>query len=273
MRRETFQTPKPLTLDIRNTSGQIEVDTAETDETVVELEPLRDNEGSRTAVEEARVELKGDRLVVDVGDRSFFGLTINVNRDVRVSVRAPEGSSVTASGAAADMELRGRLGALEVKTASGDVAVGEVGKDARAKTASGDVAIDRIAGKLMLVSASGDVAVGAVDGAVEIRAASGDVSIGTAGSGVTVQTASGDQKVDSVAQGRVELKSASGDIRVGVRRGSRAWLDVRSISGDAESELAVGEAVEDEEGPFVEITATSMSGDIRIARASESARA
>jgi hypothetical protein len=65
----------------------------------------------------------------------------------------------------------------------------------------------------------------------------------------------------------VELKSASGDIRVGIRRGSRVWLDVRSLSGDADSELDVGDAPVDEEGPLVELTAMSMSGDIRVGRA------
>jgi hypothetical protein len=273
VRRETFQTPKPPTLEISNTSGRIEVETAETDETVVELEPLRDNEGSHAAVEEARVELRGSRLVVDVGDRSFFGLTININRDVRVTVRAPHGSSVAATGASADIDLRGRLGSLEAKTASGDLRAEDIAGDARVKSASGDVAIARIGGGANVQSASGDVAIKELGGDGQIRTASGDVNVGEAGGGVALVTASGDQRLGSVTAGRVELKSASGDILVGVRRGSRAWLDVRSISGDAESELPVGETVDDEEGPFVEITATSMSGDIRVARASETAHA
>ena len=37
MRRETFETPGPLTLDVRVPSGDIDLETAEGTETIVEL--------------------------------------------------------------------------------------------------------------------------------------------------------------------------------------------------------------------------------------------
>ena len=273
MRRETFHTPEPLTVEVRNASGRIEIETVDGDETVVELEPLRDSDASQRAVEEATVELRGARLVVDVEDRSFFGLTLNVNREVRVSVRAPHGASVVVAAASADAELRGRFGYVEAKTASGDLAVERVDGDARVKSASGDVALREVGGALQVQSASGDVAVGKVGGEARIRTASGDVGVGEAGASVDVHTASGDQRLDVVSQGRVELKSASGDLTVGIRRGTRAWLDVRSISGETESELDVADPPVDDEGPLVEVAATTMSGDIRIERAAATASA
>ena len=267
MRRETFKAPESLTVDIRNASGEIDVEATETDEAVVDLEPLRDNDASHRAVEEATVELRGSRLVVDVEDRSFFGLSLNVNRDVRVAVRVPRGTAAVVSGASADIDLRGPLGATQVKTASGDVDGERVEGDLRVKSASGDVEVAYVSGPADVQSASGDVSLARVDGDARVRTASGDVEIADARAGVNVQTASGDLKIEAVSQGRVELKSASGDIRVGIRRGSRVWLDVRSLSGDAESELDVGDAPVDEEGPLVELTAMSMSGDIRVGRA------
>jgi hypothetical protein len=273
VRRETFKAPDSLTVDISNASGRIEVEAAETDEAVVDLEPLRDNDASHRAVEEATVELRGSRLVVDVEDRSFFGLSLNANRDVRVAVRVPRGTSVVANGAAADIDLRGPLGATQVKTASGDGEGETIEGDLRVKSASADVEVAHVSGAADVQSASGDVSLARVDGDVRIRTASGDVEIGDARRGVNVQTASGDQALAAVAQGRVDLKSASGDIRVGIRRGSRVWLDVRSLSGDAESELDVADAPGDEEGPLVELTAMSMSGDIRIERAEAASQA
>ena len=66
-------------------------------------------------------------------------------------------------------------------------------------------------------------------------------------------------------EGKVELKSVSGDMLVGVRRGSRVWMDVKTVTGDARSELDSGD--DDGEGPLVELKATAMSGDIKIVRA------
>jgi hypothetical protein len=88
-----------------------------------------------------------------------------------------------------------------------------------------------------------------------------------------VQTASGDQQIDAVVRGQVTLQSASGDMSVGVRRGSRLAVDARSMSGDTSSEIDLDEfdaretgEVGDEE-PLVELRATTMSGDIHVARA------
>jgi hypothetical protein len=77
-----------------------------------------------------------------------------------------------------------------------------------------------------------------------------------------------------VQEGTVAVNSASGDVEVGVRRGARAYLDCSTVSGDARSDL---EPMDDEPedgaaedgGPFVEIRARTMSGDIRITRAQE----
>jgi hypothetical protein len=65
------------------------------------------------------------------------------------------------------------------------------------------------------------------------------------------------------------VNSASGDVAIGVRRGSRAHLDCTTVSGDARSELELSGDEPDGEGPFVEIRARTVSGDIRITRAQE----
>ena len=82
-----------------------------------------------------------------------------------------------------------------------------------------------------------------------------------------MQTASGDQEVGSVSEGQITLQSASGDIEVGVKKGSKLFIDARSMSGETSSDLEVGEAPPEGEGPLVELRATAMSGDIRIRRA------
>ena len=68
-------------------------------------------------------------------------------------------------------------------------------------------------------------------------------------------------------EGEVTLQTASGDIQVGIKQGSKLWIDARSMSGDTSSELELGDAPTDGEGPLVEVRATAMSGDITVKRA------
>jgi DUF4097 and DUF4098 domain-containing protein YvlB len=139
--------------------------------------------------------------------------------------------------------------------------------DAVVKSSSGDVSVREAGGDAVIATASGDVDLGRVGGEAQVRSASGDVLISEAGTAVTVQTASGDQQVDCATEGSVVLQSASGDMSVGIRRGSRLWVDARSVSGETSSELDVSDAPVDDDGPLVEVRATAMSGDIRILRA------
>lgn len=236
MRRETFAAPGPLRLDLSLPAGEIELDAAPVAEAVVELELVR---GSEAAVEEARVELRGDALVVKVD---------HPQAEVRLRLQVPEGSALQAKTASGDVRARGRLGDAEVKSASGDVKLDAVGS-LEAKLASGDLEVAQVAGE------------------ARVDSASGDVDLGEAAAGVNVRTASGDQQVGSVVEGKIDLSAASGDIRVGIKRGSRLWVDARSMSGEVSSELEVGEDVPGDDGPLVELQVTAMSGDIQVVRA------
>lgn len=276
MRTETFQTARPLVLDVRLPRGDVEVETGETAETTVVLEGS--SERALRQIGESRIELvdRGDHdeLVVDCDTedigfrRGRLRLSISFDRHdaVRVRIRAPHGATLKAQTASADVRAEGRYGAVDVRTASGDVAVGEAERDVEVKVASGDIRVERVGGSLRLNSAAGDIRSGAVGGNVEIHTAAGDVHVEEAGGSVNVKSASGDVRVGSVTQGKVDLKSLSGDLLVGVRRGSRVWLDVKTVTGDARSELDSG-GEDDGDGPLVELKATAMSGDIRIVRA------
>jgi DUF4097 and DUF4098 domain-containing protein YvlB len=272
VRRETFSTPEPIRLDLRVPAGEVVVVAGETAETSVELEPLGGQE-SRTAVEEARLELHDGVLVVDVPDQRVLRFLMR-GPEVRLTVRCPHGCDLEVGVASADVRASGRFASAEIESASGDVSLGEVDGNANVKSASGDLELGRIGGALSAQAASGDIEVEHVAGEAKARSASGDVSIALADASLTVQTASGDQRIGSVSSGQVSLRSASGDLWVGIRRGSAVWVDASSMSGDTTSELDVGAAAppaEGDEGPLVELRAQSMSGDIHVARAAAGA--
>jgi DUF4097 and DUF4098 domain-containing protein YvlB len=286
MRTETFDTPGEVGLDIRLGAGEIRLETGEAEQTTVELEPLRDNDASREAVENARVEVRehGGRheVVIDVRGR---GRSILRHTEVLVAVSCPHGTSVESKTGSADVEGRGRFGSVEVETGSGDVELGEVAEDARIDAASGDVQVAAVGGNARINtasgdvqirsigrdakinSASGDVIISEVGGELSVNSASGDVLVREARSSVSVNTASGDQQLGSVSIGRVELKSASGDLKVGIAEGSLLHVDARSRSGEVRSELPVSDLPPEGDGPTVELRANTMSGDITVARA------
>jgi DUF4097 and DUF4098 domain-containing protein YvlB len=271
MRRETFETPGELTLDIRVPAGRIEIETVDAATTEVELDARGGSDQVRELIEDARIELRevpgGHELTVDVEERRGMGFGFLRKLDVRLIIRAPEGASVRSETASADLRGRGRFGSLQAKAASGDIDFDEVGGGVSVEAASGDVRVSAVHGDADISTASGDVKLGRVEGKLSARAASGDVSLDEAGSGVEVRTASGDQRIGAVAAGSVNLQSMSGDIKVGIRQGSNLWVDARAMSGDLSSELALGDEPPSEDAPLVELRANSMSGDIDVVRA------
>jgi DUF4097 and DUF4098 domain-containing protein YvlB len=286
MRTETFKTPGAVRLDIRNGAGEVRIDAgASQDETVVTLEPLRDNESSIESVQTARVELHeradGQDVVIDVRGRSkwFRGA------EVLIAVTCPLEPTVEVKTGSADIEGRGLFKRIDVETGSGDVQFTDISGDAEVSAASGDVQISLVGGEARLNTASGDIQVGMIGADGRVNSASGDVMIRTAGGrfeantasgdiqvkealgSVSANTASGDQQIGSVFQDSVNLRSASGDIRVGIKEGSRLFVDARSRSGDVASELPVSDVPPEGEAPLIELRANTMSGDITIHRA------
>jgi DUF4097 and DUF4098 domain-containing protein YvlB len=243
-------TPGRLALDVTIPAGRVEIQTAATETTTVEITPARPGEAGDAAAEAARVELHEDAggasLTIDVPRRSrFFGWN---EAELNVRVRCPDGAGVAVRTASADVEVRGSVGSADVKTASGDVALAAVFGDAVVKTASGDIEV------------------GAVEGKTSLKTMSGDIALAAAAGPVTLHTMSGDVRVDGLERGAVELRTMSGDIVASVRAGASVWIDASSKSGRVGSELAVSDAAPAGGGVDVEIRASSMSGDIDLRR-------
>jgi Toastrack DUF4097 len=271
LRRESFHTPGRLTLELQMPSGEIEVETRDdSEETVVELLAASGRDEVQRAIEEARIELRprgdGNAVVVEVKHRGRWGGLLG-GGDITMRIVCPADADVEVSTASADVSLRGRYGGLRCQTASGDVRVDDVFGRVEVKGASSDVDFDTIGDDASISTASGDISIRKLHGEGMLRSASGDVTVDHAADSVTIQTASGDQRVNSAQAGRITLQSASGDQEVYVERNTRVHLDVRTMSGDASSDLDVSDSLPGDEPTLLEIRATSMSGDIHIGRA------
>lgn len=265
--RFDFETPGHVRLDLRVPDGTIALETGTFESTTVELSGADEDELAKLARVELRETGDGYVVLVDLQKERGSGWRFLLKQGIRLDVRAPQGCDVRLSTGSADMTCDGPIGRLDAQTGSGDLSFGEIGGDVDVKAGSGDITLGRIGGRANIQAASGDIELEGVAGPAKIRAASGDVQVSEASQELTVQTASGDQEIGSVAAGSVTLQSASGDIEVGVRRGVRVWLDAKSLSGEASSDLELTDVSVDEEGPLVELRATAMSGDIRVTRA------
>ena len=276
MRTETFPTPRQLAVTVKLPRGQVSVETADVQETTVVL----DGSGERAKEQIERSEIafsdRGDHdeLVIDAEPEDFgwsagrikLSISLGSRHDkISVRLRVPHGTKLKTETGSGDVHAKGRYSDVEARTGAGDISIDEVERDAAVKVASGDVRISSVGGKLQAQTAAGDLKVGAVGGSAEVKTAAGDISLDEVGGSATVHSASGDLRLGAVTEGKVELKSVSGDMLVGVRRGSRVWMDVKTITGDARSDLDAGD--DDGDGPLVELKATAMSGDIRIVRA------
>lgn len=265
--QKSFDVAGPVQLEVRLAAGEIGVDP--TLDGRVEVELVAHDEESQRLVDDARVELHGDHLLVDVPNRRGgfnFGLVFG-RTGITCRVRCPHESTLNARTKSADVRAHGTIGSLVVQTASGDVEADLVTGNVNVKGASGDIAIREVGGSVSIQTASGDVDLGIVRGAVNVSSASGDIAIEEAYGNVSASTVSGDQDHLAVMTGSVSAHSVSGDVTIGVRRGSRAWLDCNTVSGDTSSELELSPDVPEGDGPLVEIRAKTVSGDIRILRA------
>ncbi len=267
--QKTFEVQGPVELDLRLASGEIEVDP--TADGRVEIDLIAHDEESQRLVDDARIELSphGHRptIVVDVPQKRGFSINLFGRGGIECRIRCPHDSGLSVRTKSADVSARGTLGGLNVATASGDIDVDRVSGGASVKSASSDFSAREIAGGVSIQTASGDIDISVARGPINVTSVSGDISIGEAYDNVNANSVSGDQDHGAVMQGVVAAHSVSGDVTIAVRRGSKAFLDCTTVSGDTTSELELTSDAPAGEGPLVEIRAKTVSGDIRITRA------
>ena len=272
---QVFETPGSVSLQIRLPSGRVVVTTADEPRTTVNVS--RRGSDAVDDVEVLASERAGGHLItIEQRERIRFGpIQISWGGDVEVEVTCPPGSNLDFSGASAGIRVDGDLGEVSVKTASGDVKLGDVAQRLQAKTASGDISVGEIGAGGQVVTVSGDVELAGFSGELVSRTVSGDVEIGYVRGPIAINTTSGDTTLRAVSafeDGDVRIQTVSGDVRIGVGRGTRVWIEAVSVSGDLESDLGLEDqpgAAEDSSRPVVPLHVKTVSGDVRIGRAAE----
>jgi DUF4097 and DUF4098 domain-containing protein YvlB len=263
----SFDTPGHVALRVTVPGGEVTIDTGDEPRVEIELVALRDNDATHQLIAETRVE-KVDRggtheILVEAPKRA--GSFIGRGPKIGVRIRCPHESDLVLRSSSADLAVRGALGAVEVKSASGDVSLQDVAS-LDAATASGDTEVRDVAGVLTVKTASGDVSVRRCSGALSVNLVSGDLLVAEASAGFSVNTVSGDVEVRAAGGGDMRVQAVSGDVHIGVKPGERLYIDASSVSGTMSSELDLEESPS-VEGPAVALRARTVSGDVQITRA------
>lgn len=173
---------------------------------------------------------------------------------VDLVVEVPEGVGAEIDVRSGDVNVVDLNGDLDVRLASGDLAVGAHRGRVRAAVRSGDVAITEADGLDARVQ-SGDLEVGQVRGAADIQVASGDVSVKECRGDFDAAIRSGDLEAVVTGAASARAKVMSGDAEItfpSLAAGARVALEV--LAGDVDVRL----------GPGIQATvrAQALSGDI-----------
>jgi DUF4097 and DUF4098 domain-containing protein YvlB len=276
----SFDTPEAISVTARVEAGSIQFAAGDRPDTVVEVRP-RDPEKDLDvrAADQTEVTYANGALTIRTPKGNLFGRTGVVD----VTVELPTGSRIDMTGAWTQVLGEGRLGAVRVKTSSGDarfdttgpltltashgsITVDRVEGAAEITTSSGSMRVGFVDGPAVLKNSHGTTTVGAATGELRVNGANGDIEIRRAEDSVTATTAHGTVRVDEIARGTVQLETAYGAIEVGVREGTAAWLDVSSGSGQVRNALTVSDAPGKTEDT-VEVRARTKYGTIDIRRA------
>src|SRR5262245_59564764 len=160
MKEQRFHTPAPLTLRVDIPAGDVEIRTADGEESTVVLE------GDERVVEQVVVTLTGDTLSVSYRSTRIFGISMfggwlgGGGGQLRVRATVPHGVDARLTVASADVRIEGQVRALDVTGASGDLTVaGAVAGAATVRTVSGKVRIEAVEGSFACQTVSGRVEV------------------------------------------------------------------------------------------------------------------
>lgn len=223
-----------------------------------------------TAGQSGAVSVSVDSSSPDALDITQVGDSITIRarrrgRSARLAIDVPVGTDVNVKGASLDVVARGALGALRVRSASGDVSADDVVR-ADVTLASGDTRFEIVRDGADFRATSGDITLGRVGGRLSASLASGDLRVDEWGGDGDIETASGDVNIRRYTGASVGVRSVSGDVRLGLPSGIRVEPEISTLSGKVTLPTSAGTTDGGERRP-VRVRLRTVSGDIRIERA------
>jgi hypothetical protein len=256
----TFLTPEPITVEIRNASGDIRIDLADVTTTTVDViasaaHPLGFLDD---VIRAAKTQFAGDRRAFAGGgkgrfDESFDGGAAAEDPADRVRVDLRESAANSGSSSSTlivdtdpardgwkssfTVHVTAPSGSgIRIQSQSADVVVTGRADRLETRTASGDVSVAEVDARSVVQTASGDVRVTSTADC-DVRTASGDIEVGNVSKEAILHSTSGDIRLDA-ATGNISARAVSGDVRV--LDASTGRTEIITVSGDVEVGIHAG---------------------------------
>ena len=255
-RRESFVASGPILANVNSKSGDVNVRTAGGSSVEV---TLRANASNAHLLDLAEVHFNESTGTLEVRTRDGEGPGKKMERgswfsfgnsDLDVEIVIPVDSAVEVTTVSGDTTFEGSLDDIGVTSVSGDVRLDANVNAAEVKTASGDVDARRVHDSL------------------RCRTASGDVSCESSAQKTDISSASGDVRVTAEQPGELSIKVVSGDVLVRVARGLAVDINGNTVSGDMGTNIDLDGAGDGDVGDELSIKVSTVSGDVRIDKAS-----
>lgn len=249
-REETFAVGQHVELDVELTSGTVVLRAGES--------------GSvRVSVDSSNADL------FDVTQHSD-GIAVRQRRrsNARIFIDAPIGTDASVKGTSVDLNARGALGTLRMRTTSGRIDGDDVVR-VDASSVSGDVRFDLVRQTASLTSKSGSIDVRHVGGRFNAITSSGDISVGSCSGDIESVTVSGDIQIGRCDGSNIDARSVSGTISLGLPSGIRVDPNLSTLSGKVSlpKPAAAPSLDPTTDRRSVRVRLHSISGDLRIERA------
>jgi DUF4097 and DUF4098 domain-containing protein YvlB len=177
-----------------------------------------------------------------------------------IELRCPAGTDLVIGTLSGRVEVKGRAGAVVISTASGSIDV-ERALAVDLRSLSGDIAIGSCLGNCRLHTKSGKVHV-AASGRAEVSTISGRVTLAhecddtPCSDELKVRTASGGVEVDAMGPHNMSINTLSGSVTVRLPQEVHPSAKIRSLSG--RPRIAV------DPGTDCEVAVSTMSGRVEL---------
>lgn len=144
---------------------------------------------------------------------------------------------------------------VEIRTASGDIAVIDLDHGVRVYGASGNVKLERIEGVVEISTSSGDIEILSVKSpSLVVENKSGDIELDIVEGNLNVRTASGDVSALHIVARTLAIEAVSGDVNVEVPGAFDGTLSIRTVQGD--TRVKVGSE------SSARVTLATLNGDV-----------
>jgi hypothetical protein len=178
--------------------------------------------------------------------------------EVDFVVTVPPGASADLKTAGGDIAVGDLGGTVLARTSGGEISLGKIGGEVDATTSGGNVGLVSGQRSVRLSTSGGSITAGRLVGPAELKTSGGDIKIEAADDTVTARTSGGDVRAvfEGLLKGDSSLETSGGDVRATVGDGARFHLAASTSGGDVNAD---GLTIKIEHGG---VGKSSLSGDV-----------